>query len=315
MQDAIMDRMKENYEMRTRTYLPRRTYTIIRLDGVAFHTFTKGMNRPYDDGLIEDMNETARYLCSKIQGARFAYVQSDEISILLTDFDKTTTSAWFDGEVQKITSVSASMAAAKFNHLRTMRLFNTQDIDVGDAIFGSLPNMKLAAFDSRPFTIPDPIEVANYFIARQKDCTRNSITMAAQSVYSHSELEGKSSNEKQEMLFQKGINWNDYPTRYKRGGFITRVGREMVMTDLMGIVPIETVTDENDQASIEKLRADKKTFVRQNWECIELPEFTKDTSFLYNRIPVIANKIISLEELISSTSQPGEEIDGGDHLA
>ncbi len=315
MIDTLMTRMKESYEMRTRTYLPRRTYTIIRLDGCSFSNYTKNLERPYDKALIEDMNETARYLCSKIQGARFAYVQSDEISILLTDFDKTTTSAWFDSEVQKIISVSAAMATAKFNHLRALRMFNKQDIDVGDVIFGELPKQKLAYFDSRAFTIPDPIEVANYFIARQKDCTRNSITMAAQSVYSHSELEGKSSNEKQEMLFQKGINWNDYPTRYKRGGFITRVGHEMVMTELMGIVPIETVTDENDQASIQKLRDDKKTFVRQDWECVELPEFTKDTSFLYSRIPVIANEIISLEEMLAGTSNNSEEIYDGDHMA
>ena len=97
--DALSVRMKEFYEMRTRTYLPRRTYTIIRIDGKAFHTYTRGLKKPFDLGLIEDMDETAKYLCKNIQGAKMAFVQSDEISIVLTDFDTLQTDAWFDGEV------------------------------------------------------------------------------------------------------------------------------------------------------------------------------------------------------------------------
>lgn len=315
MKDELGERMKNNFEIRTRTFLPRRTYTIIRLDGVAFHTFTKGLERPYDAGFIADMNETAAYLCSKIQGAKFAYVQSDEISILLTDFEKHVTDAWFDGEVQKIVSVSAGLASAKFNQLRLMR--ETSQTEDGAWINNYIDKMKLAAFDSRVYTIPDPIEVANYFLWRQKDCTRNSITMAAQSVYSHTELEGKSSNEKQEMLFQKGINWNDYPTRQKRGGFITRVEREMVMTDFAGIVLLDSVVEEGDTKTIEKFRSDKKTFVRKNWECVELPEFSKEQNFLYSRIPVVASEVMSLEDVIKMTSGVyiAEELDGGNHLA
>jgi len=124
MKDQLGDRMKSFYEDRTRTSLPRRTFTIIRIDGKAFHTYTRGLTRPFDQGLIDDMNETTKFLCESIQGAKFGYVQSDEISILLTDFEKTTTDAWFDGNIQKMASISASMATAKFNELRVRRLLN-----------------------------------------------------------------------------------------------------------------------------------------------------------------------------------------------
>jgi tRNA(His) guanylyltransferase len=202
MKDDLGKRMKEQYEQRSRTFLPRRTYTIIRLDGKAFHTFTRGMEKPFDLGLICVMNAVTVFLCENIQGAQLAYTQSDEISILLTDFDKITTDAWFDGNVQKIVSVSASMATAKFN-------------DESRKTFAAPKG--LAFFDSRAFTISDPTEVENYFIWRQKDAVRNSVAMTAQSLYSHKELNGKSSNEQQEMCFQKGVNWNDLNEGFKRG--------------------------------------------------------------------------------------------------
>lgn len=191
--------MKANYEDRFRYLIPRRGFTIIRLDGVAFHTYTRGLKRPFDEIFIADMDNTAKYLCERIQGAKFAFVQSDEISILLTDFDRLTTDAWFDGNLQKMCSVSASMATAVFNQLR--------------------PG-KLAYFDSRVFTLPYAEEVINYYIWRQQDCTRNSVTAVAQSLYSHKELMGKSNSDKQELIFQRGQNWNDYPARQKRGGAI-----------------------------------------------------------------------------------------------
>jgi tRNA(His) 5'-end guanylyltransferase len=199
--DSLGDRMKDFYENRTRIYLPRRTYTIIRVDGKSFHTYTKGLQRPFDEKLINDMDETAAYLCKNIQGAKCAFVQSDEISILLTDFDNLNTDAWFDGNIQKITSISASLATAKFNELR--------------------PG-KIAIFDSRVFTIPSNVEVENYFIWRQQDTVRNSIQSVAQSLFSHKELENKNGNQLQEMIFQKGINWNDYPAKMKRGRLIVK---------------------------------------------------------------------------------------------
>ncbi|MCI5055784.1 MAG: tRNA(His) guanylyltransferase Thg1 family protein [Flavobacteriales bacterium] len=205
MTDSLGKRMKEQYENRSRYFLPRRTYTIIRLDGKAFHSFTKGMERPYDQKLIDTMDYTSRKLCEEIQGSVFAYTQSDEISILLTDFEKAGTAAYFDGNIQKIASISASIATYYFNDF-----------------FGKVEDKK-AFFDSRVFTIPDPVEVENYFIWRQQDAVRNSIIMAAQSLFSHKELKGKNSNDMQEMCFSKGLNWNDMPDGFKRGRLSVKV--------------------------------------------------------------------------------------------
>jgi tRNA(His) guanylyltransferase len=203
MKDSLGDRIKSFYEDRAKTYLTRRTYTILRLDGKSFHSYTKGMDKPFDGSFTDAMVETAVYLCEEIQGCKLAYVQSDEISLLLTDFTQVTTDAWFDGNVQKMVSVSASLATA---------IFNTFELKPG----------KLAIFDSRAFTIPYLTEVINYFLWRQQDATRNSINSAAQALYSHKELHEKSCSEMQEMMFQKGVNWNNYPDKYKRGTVIIK---------------------------------------------------------------------------------------------
>jgi tRNA(His) 5'-end guanylyltransferase len=278
MKDEIGDRMKKFYEDRTRITLPRRTYTIIRIDGKAFHTYTKGLKRPFDDGLINDMDETACYLCKNIQGAKFAFVQSDEISILLTDFDKIGTDAWFDGNIQKMVSVASSMATAKFNELRRRRSFDNMktellkrtvdDFHKSNAIswMEEIFDVKLAEFDARVFTIPCDYEVENYFIWRQKDAVRNSISSVAQSLYSHKELENKSSDQKQEMIFQKGINWNDYAPMYKRGRFIFK----------------QQVEKETPFVSVDKKQT---TFMRSVWVSDECPTFTQDREFLLKFIP------------------------------
>lgn len=199
-QDPMGDRMKGHYERRAQSYLPRRTHTLIRLDGKAFHTYTRGLTRPYDKQLMDDMTETAQFLCQEIQGARVAFTQSDEISVLLTDFATRQTEAWFDGNVQKIVSVAASIATAKFNELR--------------------PG-KLALFDARVFTIPDELEVINYFLWRQRDATRNSISMLAQAHFSQKRLHGLSTGAMQELLWsEKQINWNDEDPRFKRGTIV-----------------------------------------------------------------------------------------------
>jgi tRNA(His) 5'-end guanylyltransferase len=202
MNDQLGQRMKSQYEVRTKYFLPRRTYTIIRLDGKAFHTYLRGFKKPYDENLMSCMDITTKNLCKQIQGAKFAYVQSDEISILLTDFEKETTDAWFDGNIQKIVSVSASMATGFFNNI--------------------IKTDKIAFFDSRTFIIPDHTEVENYFIWRQKDAIRNSIQMTAQSLYSHKELNNKSQSDLQEMIFKKGQNWNDMIEGFKRGRTIIK---------------------------------------------------------------------------------------------
>lgn len=201
--DDIGDRMKGQYENRTRVMLPRRTYTVVRVDGKAFHTFTRGMERPFDTSLMCLMDSVAKAMCEQMQGSKVAYVQSDEVSVLLTDFDQITTDAWFDGNLQKIASLSASIATAEFNRV-------------------GYPGKGVALFDARVFTIPDCIEVENYFIWRQQDATRNSIQMAAQAKFSPRQLHEKNMSECQEMLFQEGINWNDYPVRCKRGAIVAR---------------------------------------------------------------------------------------------
>ena len=179
----------------------------MRFDGKSFSKFTKNLNKPFDDGFSDDMDATAVFLCENIQGAKFAYTQSDEISVVMTDFDMLETDAWFDYNVQKMTSIGASLATAKFNELRKFRN----------------PDSKLAFFDARVFQVPNIDEMVNTVVWRQQDCTRNSVSMAASAYFSHKELDGKSSDEKQEMLFTKGINWNDYKPKYKRGSVIKKV--------------------------------------------------------------------------------------------
>lgn len=228
MKDPIGDRMKSYYEDRTRYKLTRRTNTIIRVDGKAFSNYTKGLERPFDQGLMEDMNKTAEYLCQNIQGAKFGYVQSDEISILITDYDDNDTHAWFDGNLQKMASIAASLATAKFNQLRMARFTRNSGIepkfrDESYISESEIENFKLAMFDARVFQIPYQEEVINYFIWRQQDATRNSISSVAQSLYSTKELNGKKTSDMQEMIFQKGINWNDYSPREKRGSIIRKV--------------------------------------------------------------------------------------------
>jgi len=257
MKDSLGDRMKKNYENRSRFFLPRRTYIMIRVDGKAFHTYTRGLESPFDEGFTDDMNATARYMCKNIMGAKLAYVQSDEISILLTDFDSFGTQAWFDNNLQKMSSVSASMATRAFNEARLKRC--TDDI-------GVVENMKWGEFDSRVFQIPSRVEVSNYFIWRQQDAVRNSIQSAAQALYSHKELNNKNTNQLQEMMFQKGVNWNDYNSHYKRGRVITKENYSVV-ADFME--PGESVT-------------------RSHWvERGVTPDFTKEPEFLKELIPNI----------------------------
>lgn len=242
--DDLGTRMKIFYEQIPKTRLMRRTPVIIRIDGKAFHTFTRGFKRPFDDVLIKTMQETAKYLCENIQGCQLAYTQSDEISLLLIDYQRFETSAWFDYEVQKMCSISASMATMVFNQI-------FRDI-VGELhIKGSLEEeyscilykaaKKGAMFDARVFNIPRE-EVTNYSYWRQLDASRNSIQMVGQANFSHKELQYKSCNDIQDMLMtQKGINWNDFPTYQKRGScvikkYVEHEGWEPCVDESMGKV-------------------------------------------------------------------------------
>lgn len=211
--DALGDRMKEFYENRSKTYLTRRTPVIIRLDGKAFHSFTKGFKRPYDEIFHEAMNETLRYLCKNIQGCKIGYTQSDEITLLLTDYEKLTTDAWFGYSVQKMCSIAASMATFAFNKA----FYNVIPAGTDDESIYYQAYEKGAMFDARVFNIPKE-EVVNCFIWRQQDATRNAIQMLGQTHFSHKELDCKDQNDIQDMLMvEKGINFNDMSVPFKRG--------------------------------------------------------------------------------------------------
>lgn len=215
MKDELGNRMKTFYENRTKTYLTRRSYTVIRIDGKAFHSYTKGLEKPFDSKLIRAMDKTAEGLCEKIQGAKFAYTQSDEISILLTDFDNLETNAWFDNSVQKIVSVSASIATAVFNQYRIQQTLEEDWTDIDE--------IPMALFDSRVFQIPTRAEVINYFLWRQKDAIRNSVSMLAQSAFSHKALEGINTTEKKLMLEKAGQSWESLPLEYRMGRISSKV--------------------------------------------------------------------------------------------
>ena len=207
MKDNLGDRMKNNYENRYRFKLTRRIPVIMRLDGKAFHTLTKNCEKPFDLHFNNSMWWAAFGVIEEIQGAKCVYIQSDEISILITDFDKLTTDAWFDYNIQKMTSVAASIASIAFNEQ-----------------FFYLEDGYKALFDCRVFNIPKE-EVVNYFVWRQKDWVRNSVQMLARSYYSHKELHKKKQSDMHEMLYKKGVNWADLESKWKNGVFIYKEDR------------------------------------------------------------------------------------------
>jgi tRNA(His) 5'-end guanylyltransferase len=223
MHDELGARMKEQYEQRTKYYLPRRTYTIIRIDGKAFHTFTKGFDRPYDDDLISMMNTAATVLCENVIGCKLAYVQSDEITLVLTDFDKQETQAYFNGNIQKIASITASAATAAFNSKLACYFHDPVVAELGHTHkFTNKGGLKTALFDSRVFTIPDKEEVLNNFIWRQHDAIRNSIQMVASSLYSPKEMHGKNCSVLREMIKERGGNWEALDAQYRQGRIVTK---------------------------------------------------------------------------------------------
>lgn len=276
--DSLGDRMK-GYEGVSRNFLTRRVPAIIRLDGKAFHTFTKGMKKPFDSVLTQTMQETMKYLCENIQGCVLGYTQSDEITLVLTDYATIQTDAWFGYNIQKMCSVSASMATSVFNKVfyRSIDNYFNQG-DILSTMFGenseskdrlrqyadTLKNAlaKGALFDSRAFSIPKE-EVCNCLIWRQQDATRNSIEAVGQANFSHHELHKKTCNMIQEMLWsQRGINWNDFPTELKRGSCCVKRQFE------------ETIDDPRNPGQ-------KITVCRNRWIIDhEIPIFTQDREYI-----------------------------------
>lgn len=180
--DDLGDRLKRKYENVTRFYLPSRTYTVIRLDGNAFHTYTRQFNKPFDDRLYQAFSYAIGRTLPHLHGSCLAYHQSDEISFLLTDFNEIHTEPWFGGNLQKMASVSASMITAYFNDFMDGYVFEE----------GKVQKNSLAFFDSRVFTINDPWEVSNYFIWRQKDAIRNAIRSIGHVEFGHSAMQNLS---------------------------------------------------------------------------------------------------------------------------
>lgn len=241
LQDTLGDRMK-SYENVERKYLIHRMPVILRLDGRAFHTFTRGFQKPFDSVFRTAMERTMLYLCENIQGCVLGYQQSDEISLVLTDYKKLNTSAWFEYNVQKCVSIAASMASIAFNkyfreEVEKWRWKNlpVNDEDTllalsGDEVSKNLKQYQIyiskfdtATFDARIFNIPFS-EVTNCIYWRQLDASRNSILSLGQAYFSHNDLHGKSCADIQDMLvLDKKVNWNDLPTYEKRGSCARRV--------------------------------------------------------------------------------------------
>ena len=251
----LANRMKEFYETIPKTRLMRRCPVVVRIDGKSFHTFTRGFQRPFDEILIKSMQETMKYLCNNVQGCVLGYTQSDEISLILVDYKKLNSSAFFDYEVQKVCSITASMATMAFNKYFSINMDNWGYDNMPGWIDGGTnekinpqlkklcdsyiaANEKGAMFDSRCFNIPKE-EVANYIYWRQLDASRNSIQMVGQANFSDKELHKKTTNQIQDMLMtQKGINWNDFPTYQKRGSccikevyYVGKNGEEVPVED------------------------------------------------------------------------------------
>ena len=267
--DSLGDRMK-CYEGVPRHFLTRRVPVIIRIDGKAFHTFTRGFDKPFDAILMNAMQSTMQYLCENIQGCVFGYTQSDEITLVLTDYAKLTTDAWFGYNVQKMTSIAASMATFAFNRafqeLAYAFMLNCNGhCEEGSTEFTlckaySRAINRGAMFDARVFSVPKD-EVCNCLIWRQQDAVRNSIEGVGQAYFSANELHKKSTNMIQEMLFQThGINWNDFPVECKRGSCCYRV-------------PVTETIDVPNKEPV--------TVTRNKWRIDhEIPTFTQDREFV-----------------------------------
>ena len=218
----LSNRMKHNYERRQRFCLTRRIPVIIRVDGKAFHTVTQDMDKPFDEHFIAAMRNAAAYVADEMQGCKLVFVQSDEASFLLTDYDTVTTDAWFDYNLCKIVSVSAALMTLYFN-----RGLGMHDLEVQ------------GVFDSRAFNVPRE-EVANYFLWRAKDWARNSLLMYSQSFFAHNRMLNKSHADLHEMLHAIGKNWATDLADYLKNGwwYVNREWRSDILPNYANIANI-----------------------------------------------------------------------------
>lgn len=252
MKTSLEDRIKYYYEQNTCTKLPENIPIILRIDGRAFHTLTRGLQKPFDLKFVDMMDSVALDLCdNEIQNVRMAYLQSDEISFLI--YKGVFSDSWFNNDVQKMVSISASRAsctATNFNKINNVFWFSN------DA------KNKYIMFDSRVFIIPEK-EVCNYFIWRQRDWERNSIQMLARSYYSQKQLNKKSCSDMHDMIFEKGDNWNNLPTFLRRGRCIVPTKKMVHVT--------KKETKGNFEGDVE----------RTVWTIDDnIPIFTKDRNYI-----------------------------------
>lgn len=261
-ESALTNRMKQ-YEAVSKNFLTLGVPKVIRLDMRAGHTFCKNFHKPFDDVFADSMTETAKKLCEQIPGVVLAYTQSDEISIVLNDLTEKGFHCFFDGNVEKITSVSASICTLEFNKAYYNILTGNTVTMSNEELQIYMKNIWSGQFDSRVFVLPDITEVHNYMLWRQQDASKNSLSMAGHAVFTDKELHKKNSAMIHDMLMlQKGINWNDYPFRHKRGIAIIK---ELYKKD------------------VELPNGDKiKETIRKRWTEYDMPILTKNTDFIKN---------------------------------
>jgi tRNA(His) 5'-end guanylyltransferase len=246
------DRIK-TYEKAYDIYMPSRLPVIVRLDGKGFSKFTKFIKaeKPFDGSFSGIMAFTMKKVAEEIEGCVFGYTQSDEITFVIKNDQSLESTPWFGNRIQKITSVAASIASAAFNQYMAEHWPENEWLC-------------LAYFDARTFVVPNWQEAINCLVWRQNNCTKNSVSAAcyyesAKKIgkkTARKEMHGLNQKQQQEMLFQHtGLNWNNYPAKFKRGVGCYKVTKEMALNG--------------------------KTFMRNNWQIDqELPIFTQDPSFL-----------------------------------
>lgn len=257
-QDTLGDRMKSYEAVETERRLMWGLPALARVDGRAFHAFTRGMDRPFDERFSRCMISTAAFLAQETN-ALLAYTQSDEITLAWHTTDSKS-EPWFGGRLQKMVSQMGSMATLAFYRevVQTMPEYADRE----------------PTFDARIWNVPSLEEAANVFLWREWDASKNSISMAAQSVFSHRELMHKNGNRKQEMLFQRGINWNDYPVHFKRGTFIQR----------RTVAKPFTAEEINKLPAMHDARYNPDLLVERSvWEAVELPPL----GTVKDRVPVL----------------------------
>ena len=251
MNDDFGDRMKRYEAAETERHFMPLLPIYARIDGRCFSAFTRGLDRPFDLRITRAMIATTKFLVEETH-ARIGYTQSDEISLVWLQ-ERYDSEVFFSGKIQKLNSVLASLATAKFNHKC-----------LEETVLADRTREQLPVFDCRVFQLPNRTEAANAFLWREKDATKNAITMAARNFYSHKELHGKTGSEMQEMIFQKGQNFNAYPPFFKRGTFVRRIAEERPFTpEELARIP-------------EKHRPEPDTrIIRSRVIEIDMPVFTK----------------------------------------